>query len=207
MIGTGSDHHFQCVSKGTGRRPVQGLFLYSCFSRSGVIRNFYQSIKGGSVMRQKIFRRNPAMVLVFIFFLGLVWAACSTSVEEKRGEPAQGEEKETSTYRAKYYHFEDVLIPEELNYQQSKSAIYETPKFKMGWMVFSKWRLDVKSLIDFFTYHMEKDNWKLVNSFTGKESVLNFSKPDKTCTIRITESWLGKTEVEIRVGPLGEKKM
>jgi hypothetical protein len=54
---------------------------------------------------------------------------------------------------------------------------------------------------------MEKDNWKLVNSFKGKESILNFSKPDKTCGIKITEKWHGTTEVEIRVGPLGEKKM
>ncbi len=76
----------------------------------------------------------------------------------------------------------------------------------MGWMVFSKWRLDPNSLIEFFTYHMEKDNWKLVNSFKGKESFLNFSKPDKTCTIKISENWLGKTEVEIRVGPWGRRR-
>ena len=74
-------------------------------------------------------------------------------------------------------------------------------------MVFSKWRLDVESLIEFFSYNMEKDNWKMVNSFKGKESILNFSKPDKTCTIKITETWYEKIEVEIRVGPLGDKKM
>jgi hypothetical protein len=77
----------------------------------------------------------------------------------------------------------------------------------MGWMVFSKWRLDVESLIEFFSYYMEKDNWKMVNSFKGKESILNFSKPDKTCMIKITETWYEVTEVEIRVGPLGDKKM
>jgi len=158
-------------------------------------------------MKQDIVTRRSAIALLFVFLLTFVWTACSTTVQERRGEPAKGEEKETSKYRARYYHFEDVLIPGELKYQQKKSSIYETPKFKMGWMVFSKWRIDVGSLIEFLTYHMEKDNWKLVNSFTGKESFLNFSKPDKTCTIRITESWLGKTEVEVRVGPLGEKKM
>ena len=61
--------------------------------------------------------------------------------------------------------------------------------------------------MDFFNYRMEKDNWKMVNSFKGKESILNFSKPDKTCTIKIVEKWYGTTIVEIRVGPLGEKKM
>jgi hypothetical protein len=77
----------------------------------------------------------------------------------------------------------------------------------MGWMAFSKWLLDMDSLIDFFNYHMEKDNWKMVNSFKGKEYIINFSKPDKTCTIRISDTWYGKTKVEVRVGPLGEKKM
>jgi hypothetical protein len=158
-------------------------------------------------MRQKIFVKHSAVALLLIFLLGLGLMACSTTVKERQGEPVKGEEKETSKYRAKYYHFEDVLVPGELNYKHKKSSIYETPKFKMGWMVFSKWRLDVESLIESFSYHMEKDNWKMVNSFKGKESILNFSKPDKTCTIKITETWYGVTEVEIRVGPLGDKKM
>jgi hypothetical protein len=158
-------------------------------------------------MRQDIFRRNAAIGLLSLFLLGSVWMGCSSTVQERRGEPVQGEERETSKYRGRYYQFDDVLVPGELNYKPKKSSIYETPKFKMGWMVFTKWRINVDSLIDYFTYHMEKDNWKLVNTFRGKESILNFSKPDKTATIRITESWLGKTQVEIRVGPLGEKKM
>jgi hypothetical protein len=158
-------------------------------------------------MPQKILRRSPAIALLFIFLLGLIWMGCSTTVTERRGEPARGEEKQVSKYGAKYYYFDDVLIPGELKYRPKKSAIYETPRFKMGWMVFSKWWLDIDSLMDFFNYHMEKDNWKMVNSFKGKESVINFSKPDKTCTIRITDTWYGKVEVEVRVGPLGEKKM
>ena len=154
-------------------------------------------------MEQGIFQRRMAIALLLVILVGWVWMGCSSKVKERRGEQV------TSEWRGsgKYYHFDDVLIPGELKYKQNKSFIYETPRFKTGLMIFSKWWLDVGSLIDFFTYHMEKDNWKLVNSFRGKESILNFSKPDKTCTIRITEKWYGTTEVEIRVGPLGEKKM
>ncbi|MDI7260105.1 MAG: hypothetical protein QME90_09310 [Thermodesulfobacteriota bacterium] len=154
-------------------------------------------------MRQSISKRKSAFLLVMLMLISLVWAGCSSTVKEKRGEPAKREGEGTG----KYYHFEDVRIPRELNYKQNKSFVYETPRFKTGILFFAKWRLDVESLIDFFNYHMEKDNWKLVNSFKGKESILNFSKPDKTCTIKITEKWHGTTEVEIRVGPLGEKKM
>ncbi len=154
-------------------------------------------------MEQGIFQRRMAIALLLVILIGWVWMGCSSKVKERRGEPV------TSEWRGsgKYYHFDDVLIPGELKYKQNKSFIYETPRFKTGVMIFSKWWLDVGSLMNFFAYHMEKDNWKLVNSFKGKESILNFSKPDKTCTIRITEKWYGTTEVEIRVGPLGEKKM
>jgi len=158
-------------------------------------------------MKRDVFQGRPAIALLLVFLLCSVWMGCSTTVKEKQGEPAKSEEREVSKYQAQYYHFDDVLVPGELNYKQKRSFIYETARFKAGVLYFTKWWLDVDSLIDFFAYHMEKDNWKLVNSFKGKESILNFSKPDKTCTIKITGKWYGTTEVEIRVGPLGEKRM
>lgn len=147
--------------------------------------------------------KYPVWFFVLFIIVLMVWAGCATTPQERQKERSIPEGESIG----KYYHFEDVRVPKELNYQQKKSFIYETPRFKAGVLVFTKWRLDVDSLIDFFHYHMERDNWKLVNSFKGKESILNFSKPDKTCTIKITEKWQGTTEVEIRVGPLGEKKM
>jgi hypothetical protein len=54
---------------------------------------------------------------------------------------------------------------------------------------------------------MEKDGWRVVNSFKGRDTVLNFSKPDKACMIKIWETWYNTVKVEIRVGPLGGKRM
>jgi hypothetical protein len=159
--------------------------------------------KRRGVMGTNIFQKRSIIGLLVVVLLGTTWMGCSSTLKERRRGPVKGEWKGSG----KYYHFDDVLVPGELKYNQNKSFIYETPRFKAGVMVFSKWWLDVGSLIDFFTYHMEKDNWKLVNSFRGEESVFNFSKPDKICTIKITEKWYGMTEVEIRVGPLGEEKM
>ena len=156
-------------------------------------------------MGQTIFRRRFFISLLLVIFLGVLWMGCVRTVKERRGESAGSEAKEFGQSLGKYYHFEDVLVPGELKYKQNKSFVYETPRFKTGILVFSKWWLDAESLIDFFTYHMEKDNWKLVNSFKGKESFLNFSKPDKTCLVKIFDNWIGTTTVEIRVGPLGEK--
>jgi len=157
-------------------------------------------------MRKNISRRHLIILLLPVLLLSLGWMGCSTSVEERKGELGTGEGGPTR-YGAKYYSFEDVLVPGELKYRPKDSVIYETPRFKMGRMFFTKWGLDPDSVIEFFMYNMEKDNWKLVNSFRGEESILNFSKPDKTCSIKVTENWLGKTKVEIRVGALGEKPM
>jgi hypothetical protein len=136
------------------------------------------------------------IVSLLLLSIGLAWTGCSSIEKERRGEPTKGEDVRVG----KYYYFDDVLIPKELNYKPDESFVYETLQLKTGSMVFKKWRVDSGSLADFFLYHMEKDNWKLVNSFKGKESILNFSKPDKTCTIKIVDKWYGTTEVEVRIG-------
>ena len=161
-------------------------------------------------MRRTIFQRKWIIALVLIIFMGMAWSGCSTTVKDRQqGQPVTGATSETKAegeWVGRYY-LDDVRVPNELNYNASKSFVYETQKFKAGILRFSKWRLDVPSLIDYFIYNMEKDNWKLVNTFRGKESLLNFSKPNKTCSIRIGEKWTGTTTVEIQVGPLGENKM
>jgi hypothetical protein len=154
-------------------------------------------------MINRVIQKRFALALVSLLFLGVVVSGCSTNSREKKGDMT----KSDPISLGKYYYFDDILIPKELEYDPDKSFIYETPQFKTGSMVFSKWWLDVESLIEFFTYHMEKDNWKTLNSFRGKESFLTFSKPDKNCLIRIVDKWTGTVEVEIRVGPVGMKKM
>ncbi|MGZ3537799.1 MAG: hypothetical protein ACXVAB_07165 [Thermodesulfobacteriota bacterium] len=163
-------------------------------------------------MAQIIFGRKSIVVSLLVIFLslGTGWVGCTTTVKEQQsGQPvseATGEKKTEQVLTGKYY-LDDVRIPDELNYKGDESMVYETARFKAGVLRFSKWRLDVQSLIDYFTYNMEKDNWKLINTFKGQEIQLTFAKPEKTCNIRITESWTGMTRVMILVGPLGEKKM
>ena len=154
-------------------------------------------------MQRRMIQQNCWIALLMVLLLSSIWMGCSSNVKERRGEAAEGSDMGVG----KYYFFDDILIPNELSYDEDESFVYETPQFKTGSMVFTKWRLDPNSLVDFFTYYMEKDNWKLMNSFRGAESILNFSKADKACIIKIFEKWYGTTVVEIRVGPLGMKKM
>jgi len=154
-------------------------------------------------MFSRITHRRYAIILLLVALAIGLGMGCGSTLKERSGDPEKGVE----TIAGKYYFFNDVLIPNELKYKPGRSFVYETPQFMTGSLVFSKFWLDSGSLVDFFTYHMEKDNWKLVNSFRGKESILNFSKPEKTCVIKIVEKWNGLTEVEVRVGPVGVKKM
>lgn len=154
-------------------------------------------------MNRRISQRSPILFLLLALCLVLGWMGCASTLKGGSEDPSKVQDMGVG----KYYFFDDVLIPKELNYHSDESFVYETPQFKAGSMVFSKWWLDSASAADFFAYYMEKDNWKMLNSFRGKESVLNFSKLDKTCTIKIREKWNGTTLVEIQVGPLGMKKM
>lgn len=154
-------------------------------------------------MKEGLISKTLRVSFLLFLLLSLVVFGCSTTARKRESQLPRAEGYSSG----RYYNFEDVRVPKELNYKPDKSFIYETSKFKAGVLFFSKWRLDVESLIDFFTYNMQKDNWKLLNTFKGKASILNFSKPDKTCVIKIVETWYGDTEVEIQVGPLGERKM
>jgi len=152
-------------------------------------------------MNRNIWKRVETIYLLAII-LTLAGAACS-SIKERPTEPMSGQDVGIG----KYYYFDDVFIPKELNYKPDKSFVYETKEFRTGSMVFKRWRVDSGSLVDFFSSHMEKDGWKTINSFQGKEIILNFTKPDKTCTIKIVDKWYGMTVVEVRVGPVGMKKL
>lgn len=158
-------------------------------------------------MMNRIAQQKWVMALLLVVCTGLAWGGCTTTASEQQtGQPVTGPTPEGSPWaEVGRVYLDDVRVPSELEYDVENSILYETPKFKAGVLRFSKWRLDVPSIIDFFMINMVKDKWTYVNSFKGKEAYLSFSKPDKTCLIRITENWMGTVNVSIAVGPLGEK--
>lgn len=156
-----------------------------------------------------VLQKKSVMVMVLVVLLGVAGVGCATTAtEQQQGQLVTGPPPEGTAAGAEVvrYYLDDVRVPSELSYDADASILYETPNFKAGVLRFSKWRLGVPSVIDFFMVNMEKDKWTFVNAFKGKEALLSFSKPNKTCLIRITETWTGMTRVVIAVGPLGEKK-
>jgi hypothetical protein len=161
-------------------------------------------------MIAKVWQTKVLVAIFWVVLSGVAWVGCSTTAAERQeGQPVTGPtpEGQAAWEEVGKFYLDDVRVPRELDYDAEESMVYETPKFKAGVLRFSKWRIDVQSVIDFFIYNLPKDKWTFVNAFKGKEAQLSFSKPDKTCIIRVSQTWAGMTKVVIAVGPLGEKKM
>ena len=104
-----------------------------------------------------------------------------------------------NTVNQTFYGFPDIPVPKELEFVRNRSFVYETPTLKAGVMVLSG-NVDLQSLESYFKVNMIKNGWKFVNSFKFSDITLNFTKEDKTCSIKMAKPAFN-AEVEIWVGP------
>ncbi|MBW1867445.1 MAG: hypothetical protein JRI38_06855 [Deltaproteobacteria bacterium] len=98
-----------------------------------------------------------------------------------------------------YYDFGDVLIPSELKLDKKSSFVFRTANFSAG-VISLKGRVEVSSLLTFFTNNMQKDNWKEIASFKSPRSVIMYEKANRYCMINLSEKDF-YTYVEIWVAP------
>lgn len=100
-------------------------------------------------------------------------------------------------YRAN--EFSDILIPSEFSWDREKSMIVRTDSYVGGVLQYTG-RVDITSAADFFTNNMPRNGWKLAGSTKYKNILLAFIKPNKTCTIVLSEDkLLMRTEIAIYV--------
>ncbi|MBU4177402.1 MAG: hypothetical protein KJ730_06130 [Proteobacteria bacterium] len=100
-------------------------------------------------------------------------------------------------YRAN--EFSDILITSEFDWDREKSMVVRTDSFAGGVLQYNG-RVDISSSADFFSNNMPRNGWKLAGSTRYKNVLLAFTKPNKTCTIVLTENkLLMRTEIAIYV--------
>lgn len=100
-------------------------------------------------------------------------------------------------YRAN--EFSDILIPSEFSWDREKSMIVRTDSFAGGVLQYTG-RVDISSTADFFSNNMPRNGWKLAGSTRYKNILLAFTKPNKTCTIVLSEDkLLMRTEIAVYV--------
>lgn len=102
--------------------------------------------------------------------------------------------------KAQFLDFPDIPIPTELDLQPKESYVFQAGTMKTGILTL-RGRVDINSLITYFSMAMPSQGWKPKGQFRYKRSALIFEKPDKTCVIILFESTI-YTYAEIYVAPM-----
>ena len=92
----------------------------------------------------------------------------------------------------------DIELPTELEWERDRSMTIKTESFNGGVWHYDG-RVDALSLKDYLVTSMHNNKWKLVGESTSHDILLAFVKPNKTCMMVISESWLGKTSLTLYV--------
>lgn len=140
-------------------------------------------------------RRTVVISCILLIFV----SGCTLFQKDMKEDSAPSRQ---NTMNQTFYGFPDIPIPKELEFVRNRSFVYETPNLKAGVMVLSG-NVDLQSLENYFKVNMIKYGWKFVNSFKFSDITLNFTKEDKTCSIKMMKpaTAFTSTDVEIWVGP------
>lgn len=133
--------------------------------------------------------KGVAITLCCILFL-LTGLGCATI----KGEGSKG------AARVTYTEFEDIQIPKDLKLNRGKSFVYESGRYRMGYLYYTG-RVDADSLTEYFKNSMAALGWVLLNNFKYRQYLLNFVKGDRSCIILIEDKRF-TTKVHLWVGPL-----
>lgn len=110
----------------------------------------------------------------------------------------------------------DIELPTEMVLDQDKSMAMRTESFQGGIHIY-RGRVQLSSLREYLIASMRNHKWKLAGEASYDNSMLAFTKPNKTCMIVLSEDstgFLGKTQANLyvtvdmsatgRVNPFGE---
>lgn len=81
-------------------------------------------------------------------------------------------------------NYEDIEIPGDMKFIDEDSISIRTDSFRGG-IIHYKGRLEANSLKDFLVSSMQKNKWKLAGEVSSRDIILAFTKPHRTCMIKI----------------------
>jgi PBP1b-binding outer membrane lipoprotein LpoB len=137
-----------------------------------------------------------AVVLLAFFISGCLGDMFSKNPE---GDSSADQPKARKT-TAVYYDFEDVLIPMELSVVKDRTVVILTPGFTSGILTL-KGRVERRSLFNFFSNNMQKDNWNVISQIKSPATtIMVFQKISRTAVITIRDEHI-YTYVEVGVAP------
>ncbi len=150
--------------------------------------------------KRGIIRLLPLCILLLFFVVG-----CAGLTKSLQKKDTKDEGKKTAALSPTVSEFEDVKIPPEMELDRGESMVYESYNLRMGVLYYSG-KMELPETVDFFKVNMPKQGWELLNSFQHKTHILNFAKGDRSCIIIVAKPKMGKTEVQVWMGPLQRRK-
>jgi hypothetical protein len=135
-----------------------------------------------------------AVAVLFVFVSG-----CAT-VKQWTGQTETQKPKEEGPNQT-FYGFTDVPLPKEMTVSRDRTFIYETPGIKVGVLV-ATGNVEIASVENYYKAFMPKNGWKFVNGYKYGDTIMNYSKDDRSANVRISSMPILTTQVEIWVGPL-----
>ncbi|MCD4677156.1 MAG: hypothetical protein K8S18_14350 [Desulfobacula sp.] len=144
---------------------------------------------------------RPVTNIVVVVFLAFFISGClgDTFSKKPEGESSADQPKSRKT-TAVYYDFEDVLIPMELKIVKDRTVVILTPGFTSGILTL-KGRVERRSLFNFFSNNMQKDNWNVISQIKSPgTTIMVFQKISRTAVITIRDEQI-YTYVEVGVAP------
>ncbi len=126
---------------------------------------------------------NPANIFTTIFLL-LGLSACMAGNSNTADLNAAGPDA-LSAMGSTIGNYEDIEIPADMQYINTDSMSIRTESFRGG-IIHYKGRIEANSLKDFIIASMKKNTWKLAGEVSSSEIILAFTKPNRTCMMKIT---------------------
>jgi len=139
-------------------------------------------------------------ILLLFFAVG-----CASLTKSTKTTDTKDEKKKAASLSTSVSEFEDVKIPPEMELDRSESMVYESFNLRMGVLYYSG-KTELSETVEFFKENMPKQGWDLLNSFQHKIHILNFIKGDRNCIIIVEKPKMGKTTLQIWMGPLQRRR-
>ena len=166
--------------------------------------NNYQM--GVYIMRMKSFLKTIGYGCALFLMLNMS-TGCSSSRSTSSQPISESELSPVSTLVESYG---DIELPVEMELEPEKSMAMRTDSFQGGIHVY-RGRVQLASLRDYIIASMRNHKWKLVGDASYKNSMLAFTKPNRTCMVVLAEDAtgvLGKTQanfyVTVDLAPAGK---
>ena len=150
----------------------------------------------------------PLLHLLLSAVLLVVWlsaGACSLfsrrqpapSVPDKPDAAAQADVVAPQV-NAFAHDMTDIPIPDDLEWQRADSLLITSDSFRGGILRYTS-TAGIQSLRNYMVAAMTDNEWRLAGETAADKVLLAFIKPNKTCLISLSESWLKRSQLDLYI--------